>query len=101
MAHVSHARKVRRRELKAEQQRQRRINLFGRVPDKLWAVFVKYLPSAPAPDRRGRPVIPFRSPGRHRLPSAHRLSVESHPGRVWVGQYLPSPVSDLADSGNL
>ena len=60
MAHASHSQKARRRELKAEERRQRRINLFGRVPDKLWAVFVKYLPPAPARDRRGRPVVPFR-----------------------------------------
>ncbi len=60
MAHLKRSRKIRRRELKAKHQRQRRINLFGRVPDKLWAVFVKYLPPEPAPDRRARPVVPFR-----------------------------------------
>jgi putative transposase len=60
MAHLTPSRKIRRRELKAEQQRQRRIHLFGRVPDQLWAVFVKYLPPEPAPDRRARPVVPFR-----------------------------------------
>ncbi len=60
MAHLTPSRKIRRRELKAEQQRQRRINLFGRVPDQLWAVFMKYLPPEPAPDRRARPVVPFR-----------------------------------------
>jgi putative transposase len=60
MAHWQRSRKVRRRELKAEQQRQRRINLFGRVSDKLWAVFVKYLPPEPVRDRRSRPIVPFR-----------------------------------------
>jgi putative transposase len=60
MAHWQRSRKVRRRKLKAEQQRQRRINLFGRVSDKLWAVFVKYLPPEPVRDRRARPIVPFR-----------------------------------------
>jgi putative transposase len=60
MAHLAHSRKVHRRLLKAEQQRQRRINIFGRVSDKLWAVFVKYLPTEPPPDRRARPIVPFR-----------------------------------------
>ncbi len=60
MAHLTHSRKIRRRELQAEQQRQRRINIFGRVSDKLWAVFMKYLPPEPAPNRRARPVVPFR-----------------------------------------
>ncbi len=60
MAHLAHSRKIRRRELKAEQRRHWRINLFGRVPDKLWAVFTKYLPAEPASDRRARPIIPFR-----------------------------------------
>lgn len=57
MARVSHSRKIRRREAKAEQ---RRINVFGRVSDKVWSVFLKYLPPEPAPDRPGRPVVPFR-----------------------------------------
>ncbi|MCL4395733.1 MAG: IS5 family transposase [Chloroflexi bacterium] len=46
--------------MKAKLQRQRRINLFGRVSDKVWAVFVKYLPPEPALDRPGRPIVPFR-----------------------------------------
>ena len=60
MAHLARSRKVHRRARKAEQQRQRRVNLFGRVSDKVWAVFVKYLPPEPSPDRRARPVVPFR-----------------------------------------
>jgi putative transposase len=60
MAHSTRSRKVRRRELKVERQRQRRINLFGHVSDRLWAVFVKYLPAEPASDRPGRPIVPFR-----------------------------------------
>jgi putative transposase len=60
MAHLTHSRKIRRRGSKAERQRQRRINAFGRVPEKLWAVFQKYLPPEPAPNHRGRPAIPFR-----------------------------------------
>src|SRR6266511_2247056 len=60
MAHLTHSRKIRRRELKAERQRQRRINSFGLVSDKLWAVLMKYLPPQPAPDRRARPIVPFR-----------------------------------------
>ena len=59
MAHLTRSRKIRRKS-KAEQQRQRRINIFGRVPDKVWAVFMKYLPPEPAPDRRARPIVPFR-----------------------------------------
>lgn len=57
---MAHSRKVRRRTAKAERQRQRRLNVYGRVSDKLWAVFVKYLPPEPVPDRRARPVVPFR-----------------------------------------
>ena len=60
MARVSHSHRVRRRTVKAEQRRQRRINLYGRVSDKLWAVFLEYLPCEPTRDRRGRPVVPFR-----------------------------------------
>ncbi len=60
MAHLMHSRKIHRRELKAERQRQQRINVFGRVPDKLWTVFQKYLPPEPVTDRRGRPIVPFR-----------------------------------------
>jgi len=60
MAHVAHSRSAHRRALKAEQQRQRRINIFGRVSDKLWAVFVKYLPLEPPSNRRARPIVPFR-----------------------------------------
>jgi len=60
LAHVSQSRKIRRREAKAKQRRQRRINVFGRVSDKVWGVFLKYLPPEPVPDRPGRPVVPFR-----------------------------------------
>jgi putative transposase len=60
MAHVAHSRSARRRALKAEQQRQRRINIFGRISNKLWAVFVQYLPPEPPANRRARPVVPFR-----------------------------------------
>jgi putative transposase len=57
---MAHSRKVRRRTAQAERQRQRRINVFGRVSDKLWAVFEKYLPPEPRGPRRARPVVPFR-----------------------------------------
>lgn len=60
MAPLTHARKIHRRELKAEQQRQQRINHFGRVADKLWVVFLIYLPPEPTPHRRARPIVPFR-----------------------------------------
>jgi putative transposase len=60
MTHITTARKIRRRTLKAEQKRQARINGFGRVSDKLWAVFRKYLPPEPASNRQARPVVPFR-----------------------------------------
>ena len=60
MAHLTHSRKLHRQELKTKQQWQRRLNLFGRVSDKLWAVFVKYLPPEPRLDRRARPIVPFR-----------------------------------------
>ena len=57
---MAHAQKVRRRARKSEQQQERRNNIFGRVSEKLWAVFVKYLPAEPAAKRRARPVVPFR-----------------------------------------
>ena len=55
------SRKEYRRTLKIAQQRQQRINHFGRVPDPLWAVFLLFLPPEPAPHRRGHPVVPFRT----------------------------------------
>lgn len=60
MAHLAYSHTAHRRAHKAEQQRQRRSNLFGRVSDKLWAVFTKYLPPEPPPNRRARPIVPFR-----------------------------------------
>ena len=60
MAHFKQSRKIHRRELKAETHRQRRINVFGRVPDTLWAVFLRFLPPEPEPNRRGHPIVPFR-----------------------------------------
>jgi putative transposase len=57
---MAHSRKIQRRAVKAEKKRQRRINVFGRVPDELWAVFVLYLPPEPPVKRRARPVVPFR-----------------------------------------
>jgi putative transposase len=60
MAHVAYSRSARRRAGKAEQQRQRRVNLFGRVSNRLWAVFVNYLPPEPPSGRRARPIVPFR-----------------------------------------
>ena len=60
MAHVARSHKARRRKFKAEQQQHWRINVFGRVSDRLWAVFVKYLPPEPPSRRRGRPVVPYR-----------------------------------------
>jgi len=59
MSH-SHSRKVRCRAAKAARQQQQRINVYGRVADKLWVVFLKYLPSEPTSQRRARPVVPFR-----------------------------------------
>ncbi len=54
------SRKAYRRTLKIAQQRQQRINHFGRVPDPVWAVFLLFLPPEPPPNRRGHPVVPFR-----------------------------------------
>jgi putative transposase len=71
MAHLAHSRNARRRARKAEQQRQRRINIFGRVSDKLWTVFVKYLPPEPPPGRRARPIVPFRKALRGMLYRLH------------------------------
>jgi putative transposase len=42
------------------QKHQARINGFGRVIDKLWAVFLLYLPPEPSRHRRSRPIVPFR-----------------------------------------
>jgi putative transposase len=60
MAHLKRSRKIHRREVKAKAHRQQRINVFGRLSDKLWAVFLEYLPLEPEPHRRGHPVVPFR-----------------------------------------
>ena len=60
MAQSITSRAARRRTLKSAQKRQRQINRFGHISDKLWAVFLRYLPPEPLPDRRGRPSVPFR-----------------------------------------
>lgn len=60
MAQASTSRKAHRRTFKNAQHRQQQINRFGRIPDKLWAVFLLYLPLEPRSDRRGRPTVPFR-----------------------------------------
>jgi putative transposase len=60
MAQSVTSRQVRRRTFKNAQHRQQQINRFGRIPDKLWAVFLLYLPREPRSDRRGRPSVPFR-----------------------------------------
>lgn len=57
---MAQSRKVRRRVAKTKQQHQRRVNSYGRLPDKLWAVYLKYLPPEPTRTRRARPVIAFR-----------------------------------------
>jgi putative transposase len=54
------SRKSRCRTSKIAQKNQQQINRFGRISDKLWAVFLLYLPSEPCPDHRGRPAVPFR-----------------------------------------
>ena len=60
MAHLAYSHSARRRALQAQQQQHRRVNLFGRVSNKVWAVFTKYLPPEPPPNRRARPIVPFR-----------------------------------------
>lgn len=52
--------KAGRRAFRIAQKRQQRINRFGRLPDKLWAVFLLYRPPEPLPNRRGRSPVPFR-----------------------------------------
>lgn len=60
MAQSITTRAARRRTFRNERKRQHKINRFGHLPDKLWAVFVLYLPPAPPPNRRSRPIQPFR-----------------------------------------
>jgi putative transposase len=55
----AHAQHTRRRVVKQAQKQQRKINVCGRISDKVWAVFQQYLPPEPPATRRGRPVVPF------------------------------------------
>ncbi len=59
MAQSVTSRAARRRQSKAASKCQQRINRFGRLPAKLWAVFVIYLPPEPSAHRRGHPIVPF------------------------------------------
>lgn len=60
MTQLLPSRTVNRRAFTKAQKHQARINGFGRVEDKLWAVFLLYLPPEPSPHRRSRPIVPFR-----------------------------------------